>query len=180
MVGRISGAWPQRLAAHGGVAVLVTAVGAAWLLHKGPVPVVQGMTPLAETAPYWYMLAPFPILGLLVAELLGGIAHLGLQRPTVELAGAVAVLVALSHLRLALNLPLSGHALLATYFVLRRTRCRPLPVPGRWIQLGAGGLLLAVTAYVKLLWWTDPLTLGVGAAVGALLAGIGWLVVGRT
>jgi hypothetical protein len=80
---------------------------------KGPVPVIRITTPLAEMAPFWYMLLAFPVLGMLVADLFDLWRARGLSLPTVELGLQIALIVALSSLRLGVRIPLSGHALLA-------------------------------------------------------------------
>ena len=51
------------------IILATTLAGAAWLAHKGPVPVIRITTPLPEMAPFWYMLLAFPVLGMLVADL---------------------------------------------------------------------------------------------------------------
>ena len=155
--------------AHWTVVAIVTAAGAIWLLHTGPVPVIRITTPLEETAPFWYMLSPFPILGMLVAELVGIIATSGVHRRAIELACALAVLVLVSHFRLAIRLPLSGHSFLLSYFICRRALLSHPRLRSHRTELWiAGGMFLAMS-YVKLTWWTDPITLSVGAITGAAL-----------
>jgi hypothetical protein len=51
------------------IILATTLAGAAWLAHKGPVPVIRITTPLPEMAPFWYMLLAFSVLGMLVADL---------------------------------------------------------------------------------------------------------------
>jgi hypothetical protein len=149
-----------------------TAVGAAWLIHKGPMPVIRVMTPMPETAPFWYMLLAFPLLGMLLADLLDLFLARGIGRPTFELALQIALLVAISSLRLGIQLPISGHALLVTYVIARRLLIVDAPPRRRAGELAVATALLAAIAYPKLFWWDDPITLLVGIAVGVLLAGI--------
>lgn len=148
----------------------VSAVGALFLLIFGPFEVYRASAPAGIEAPFWYMVTAFPVLGLLVAEWLA----LALRRawwPAVELAAAVAVMVALSGCRLQLRIPVSGHALLFCYALLRLGWLPVARGPGRRAELALTGLLLVGTSAVKLLLWDDPVTLAVGLALGGLLFG---------
>ena len=60
---------PRTAVVRVAIVLATTLAGAAWLAHKGPVPVIRIMTPLPEMAPFWYMLLAFPVLGMLVADL---------------------------------------------------------------------------------------------------------------
>jgi hypothetical protein len=162
---------PSRL----GVTALVTAAGAVWLWHTGPVPVVRVSTVLPEYAPFWYMLAAFPVLGMLVADLVVMARRGASRRAMAELATALALLVALGQARLALHLPVSGHAMLAAYFIVRRSLLGVGDGGYARGELVVGVGVLAAVAYPKLLWWHDPISLGVGVLVGGILAlGVLW------
>jgi hypothetical protein len=153
-----------------------TLAGAAWLIYRGPMPVIRITTPLPVMAPTWYMLLAFPVLGMLVADLADLWQLRGLDRVSAELGVLIVLIIALSSLRLGARIPLSGHALLTTYFIARRLLFRALlPRQSRWEVAAAVGALGAIT-YPKLLWWNDPVTLLAGITAGALLAGISWLV----
>lgn len=157
------------------ICVACTLTGAAWLVWQGPMPVLRGITPMPEMAPFWYMLLAFPVLGLLVADLVDLSRNRGFSPPTFELAAQIALIVGLSSARLGALLPLSGHALLFSYFVFRRllvgTASRGQSVAEVWLAAGC----LAATAYPKLFWWDDPATLVAGIAIGVLFAGFsGW------
>jgi len=161
--------------------VACTLIGAVWLIVQGPVPVLRGVTPLPEMAPFWYMLLAFPVLGLLAADLVDLFRSKGLSLLTMELAVQISLIVGLSSARLEALLPLSGHALLFSYFAFRRllvgSTSKGQSIGEVWL---AGGCL-AVTAYLKLLWWNDPTTLVSGIAVGALLAIFsGWFIARRS
>jgi hypothetical protein len=158
------------------LAAVTTLVGAAYLHWKGPVPVVRVFDTLPIDAPLWYMLSAFPVLGLLLAD---GLALLrdGRRRHAVELAVQIAVMVVLSHSRLELRIPISGHALLFAAFLLRRTWYPEPSVPWRRLEQTLGGALLTMVAGVKLLWWRDPTTFAVGLLTAALLCWAGRTVV---
>ena len=65
-----------------------TLAGAAWLIHTGPMPVIRISTPLPVMAPTWYMLLAFPVLGMLVADLVDLWRWRGLDRVSAELGVA--------------------------------------------------------------------------------------------
>lgn len=158
------------------VILATTLAGAAWLVHTGPVPVVRITTPLPEMAPFWYMLLAFPVLGMLVADLVDLWRMRGLSLPAVELGLQIALIVALSSLRLGVRIPLSGHALLVGYFLFRRLRLRNVPPRQSPLEVWIAAGLLAAVAWPKLLWWDDPVTLLAGLGAAALLAFIsGWV-----
>ena len=154
------------------VAAVTTLVGALYLHWKGPVPVVRVFDTLPIDAPGWYMLSAFPVLGLLAAD---GLDLLGARRwrHGLELAVQIGLMVFLSAARLELRIPISGHALLFTAFLLRRAWLPEPPVPWRRLEQALGAGLLAMVVVIKLLWWRDPVTLGVGLTLAAILTGIG-------
>ena len=61
------------------IVAAVSLVGMLWLLHAGPTPVIRITTPLDENAPFWYMISAFPILGMLIAELVAVTAQQGID-----------------------------------------------------------------------------------------------------
>lgn len=149
-----------------------TLAGAAWLIHQGPMPAIRITTPLPEAAPFWYMLLAFPVLGMLVADLVDLYRLRGVSASTLELAFQIGLLIGLSSLRLGARLPVSGHALLVSYFILRRLLLRSLPPRQSSLEtLLAFGVLGAII-YPKLAWWDDPVTLLAGISLGALLAAV--------
>jgi hypothetical protein len=154
------------------IAAATTLLGAAYLHWKGPVPVVRVFDTLPFDAPGWYMLSAFPVLGLLAADGLD-LATNRRWRHGLELAVQLGLMVFLSAARLELRIPISGHALLFAAFLLRRAWLREPWVPWRRLELALGVGLLAMVAGVKLLWWRDPVTLGVGVVVAVILTWIG-------
>ncbi|MEP7012083.1 MAG: hypothetical protein ABJC13_17295 [Acidobacteriota bacterium] len=128
------------------------------------------MTPLPEMAPYWYMLLAFPVLGPLVADLLDLYISLGFARPTLELGFQIGLIVLLSSARLSALLPVSGHSLLVSYFIFRRLLLPANPRGRSALELAFAVAAFAAIAYPKLAWWSDPVTLCAGIALGALLA----------
>jgi hypothetical protein len=143
-----------------------------------PMAVIRITTPLPEMAPFWYMLLAFPVLGMLVADLFDLWRDRGISLPTADLGLQIALIVALSSLRLGVRIPLSGHALLVAWFLFRRLRLRNAPPRQSRLEVWIAAGVLAAVAWPKLFWWDDPVTLaGIGAA--ALLATISrWLVAG--
>lgn len=147
-----------------------TLAGGVWLTVQDPLPVIRITTPLAETSPFWYMLLAFPILGLLVADLVDLYRSEGISRSAVELGIQITLIVLLSSARLSVRLPLSGHSLLVSYFIVRRFLLPSFPRDRSRVELGLGFGALAAIVYPKLAWWSDPVTLLAGMALGAALA----------
>jgi hypothetical protein len=153
-----------------GIVSACTLAGGVWLTVQDPLPVIRITTPLAETSPFWYMLLAFPILGLLVADLFDLYRSEGLSRSTVELGAQITLIVVLSSVRLSARLPLSGHSLLVSYFVARRLLLPSSPRGRSRVELWLGLGVMAAIVYPKLVWWSDPVTLLAGMALGAALA----------
>jgi hypothetical protein len=107
----------------------------------------------------------------------GGIRGLFAKR-TVVLGASVALLVVVANLRLGIRLPISGHVLLMTYFLVlragaRRIALEPVARPAvvaRRIELGVVLALFAAVTAIKLLHWRDWETFGLGVAGGVGLA----------
>ena len=151
---------------------LCTLVGMAWLIHQGPMPVVRITTPLPEPAPFWYMVLAFPVLGFLLADLVDLYRAQGIGPLTLELAFQIALIVSLSSARLGARIPVSGHSLLISYFIFRRLLLRRTSRRQSVFELWLAGGALGAVAYPKLAWWSDPVTLIAGIAVGGLLAAV--------
>ncbi|HSK76426.1 MAG TPA: hypothetical protein VLQ45_08190 [Thermoanaerobaculia bacterium] len=147
-----------------------TLAGWVWLALQDPLPVIRITTPLAETSPFWYMLLAFPILGLLVADLFDLYRSEGISRSTVELGVQITLIVLLSSARLSVRLPLSGHSLLVSYFIARRLLLPSFPRGRSRVELWLGLGVMVAIVYPKLFWWSDPVTLLTGMALGAALA----------
>ncbi len=121
-------------------------------------------------APSWYTLMAFPVLGLLLADLLELYVSVRISRPALELGFQIGLIVLLSGARLSGRLPVSGHSLLVSYFIFRRLLLSAKPRGRSAVELWLAAAVLAAIAYPKLAWWNDPATLFSGIALGALLA----------
>ncbi len=152
------------------------ALGAVWLAWTGPHAVVRVVTPLPEQVPFAYMESAFLILGMLVADLLEKLRG-GLARPAPwVLAGQIALVIVLSALRLEVRAPLSGHAVLVSFFLAYRfLGARDARHPLDRIEILVAAFFLLGIAFVKLMHWRDPVTLVVGVLLGAVVAGLGAL-----
>jgi hypothetical protein len=151
----------------------VTIAGAIWLHLSGPMHVVRITTPIEAFAPFWYMLSAFPFLGMLIADLLDLYHDTGFSRRTVELACTLTVIVVLSNLRLGIRLPISGHSLVVSYFLFRRLFVDRNNNEISRIEFLFGIFVLAILTYIKLFWWTDPITLLSGCILAFCFALIG-------
>ena len=157
----------------------VTLAGAFWLWMVWPRPVIVVTTPTSETVPAWYMMTAFPVLGMLMADLWPLVRHWDRGLRAMELGAQIALLVALSSGRLAIRLPIGGHALLFAYFLTRRLLQRRRSTGADQVELAAAAVFAVVTAHTKLVWWADPITLGLGSALGVGMAVLGHLIVER-
>lgn len=160
-----TGRWARLLIISG-----VTVSGALWLWWRGPFPVIRVTTTLTENAPFWYMITAFPALGILAADVVGLWRRGGPRPLLIELVGMIGLLLLLGATRIALRLPISGHALVISHLIARRLLLPPVHRAWARLELAAGLLLLIAIAYPKLAWWNDPITLGTGAALGIALA----------
>lgn len=153
------------------IAAACTALGWAWLQVTGPFPVIRITTALPIMAPDWYMLSAFPILGLLVAELVLLFREDGLSLAPLELMLQMMLLISLGHVRLLHRIPVSGHALLFSYFILRRILLGPARLMTT-VELGLAIAALLATSYAKIVMWNDPFTVATGILVATVLAAI--------
>jgi hypothetical protein len=151
------------------IVIGTTISGAVWLYYKGPVPVIRVTTPLPEIAPFWYMIIPFPILGMLIADLLAFYDMYGFDIRAIELGLQIGLILLLSYLRLARRLPVSGHSLLIAYFILRRIFIRVPSHIYRRVETVVAVLLFIAIIYRKLFWWYDPVTLFSGIAIAVVM-----------
>jgi len=148
----------------------VSLVGALWLSWKGPVPVLRGTTALPEVTPFWYMEAAFPILGMLLADLVDEAMAGMFRRRTLALVSQIALLILVSNMRLDARIPVSGHAALIAFFIWRRIGSRtPANLFGR-VEIAAAAAALLVVASVKVFWWHDTVSLVLGMGAGLLIA----------
>lgn len=129
-----------------------------------------------ETTAPLYQLSAYPVLGMLLADLLALLAVHGLALPSVELAGQIGVLILAAFLRLGWAIPLSGHALLFAYLVLRRLLVRFPRQPLFWAEFAMAAGLYLVVGYLKVFLWSDALTFATGSAAAVPLAAISFAV----
>ena len=143
----------------------MTGLAAVLLAWHGPLPTVNVDYSRPHQPSRVYMLLAFPLFGALCAEAALRV-HSG--RPWRLLAAQLSALSLLAVARLTTGIPVSGHVMLATFFVL-------------WIQATGlstvsttetvlAGLTLAYFLYVKWGLWADYRSSTGGLIVGALLA----------
>lgn len=148
-----------------------TLMGAIWLHLTGPFAVLRITTPLSENAPFWYMISVFPILGMLVGDFLESLKR-SARPASIELAIQIIAIVAISNARLGLRLPISGHLLVVCFFITRRLQYGQTK-GFHALEFVYAVLTLSALSYAKLVWWTDPITLGCGAILGVGMAVFG-------
>jgi hypothetical protein len=156
---------------------VVTSVGAMWLAAIGAFQVVRISSATNTTVPFWYMLMAFPILGMLVADVFTLKVSNKLNVFWVELVFQIVILVFISGLRLIFRLPISGHALLFSYFILRRIIIRIPDHKTRNLEFIVAIVFLVIMAYVKLVLWNDCVTPFSGLGIAILMMLFSYLVI---
>jgi hypothetical protein len=151
-----------------GIIAAVSICGALWLLCKGPVPVVRGAVSLEIDVPFSYMVSAFPFLGMLIAEAVELLMRQN-KRQAGMLIAATLALILVSHFRVYAQIPVSGHALLLSYIILRRIVQYHTATAQKKAETAVAAIALLVIAYIKLFSWHDPFTLCVGIVVGAVV-----------
>jgi hypothetical protein len=138
--------------------------------------VVRVTTALEETAPFWYMLSAFPILGILIADVLQSYRSRGLTLPTIELGCQILLIIFISTFRLGIRLPISGHSLLTSFLIIRRLLSGQTKGNIAHFEMALAITVLGMLTYIKIVWWRDPITLGAGCLLGYLLVLVGRVV----
>jgi len=148
----------------------VTIAGAIWLIHKGPTPVIRGSTKLPIPVPFWYMILAFPILGMLIADLIALYFTFGLKFEPIELCLQIIILIIFSSVRLSSAIPISGHAQLLDYFILRRVLIGYRVSNLHNTEILIALIILVAVIIMKLCQWSDYQTLIVGIIIGVAQA----------
>lgn len=131
------------------------------MVWHGPFRVLRGSEPIDVDAPFLYMLSAFPFFGALVAD---GI-DAGWRKRSWSVLAPIGVCAVLGVLRLALGLPVSGHALLLGYFSV----VSAWQVP-RWLahlEVVAAMVCLAAIGTLKIAVWDDWQTFVFGLGAGS-------------
>jgi hypothetical protein len=115
------------------------------------------------------MLMAFPVLGMLLGDLVELMIVRTSKLPAVELAIQIILLVLIGNTRLLKAIPISGHAMLFAYFILRRLTIAKKSGVISTIELSIAILFSMLTIYMKLFVWDDPMTLVWGVIAGAAL-----------
>ncbi len=153
----------------------VTLAGIVWLLGLGSVPVIRISIATSLNVPFWYMVTTFPVLGMLVADVFVLRATYRSNILWIELTFQIALLIFVSSLRLSFAIPISGHALLFSYFILRRIVIGIAGHACRTQELVIAVVLFAIMAGVKVFVWFDYISLILGTAVAGLVKDFRWV-----
>src|SRR5262245_40427945 len=102
------------------ITLVCTLLGAIWLWYTGPIAVIRISTPTPAIAPFWYLVLVFPVLGMLIADLIEVYRSSKLTNPTIILAFHIALLAFISNTRIHARIPISGHSLIISYFITKR------------------------------------------------------------
>jgi hypothetical protein len=151
-----------------GAGALTVAMGLLFWL-RGPLPTVNTDYSLLHQPSLTYMVLAFPLFGAVCAEW-------WLQRRTREgriLLAQLAVLSVMAVGRLALGIPVSGHVLMGTFFILWAPTLPHKPLAR--VETALGGLALLYFLHTKMVAWEDFRSSTGGLIAGALVAGAGTL-----
>ena len=132
----------------------------------GPVPVRVGMQVTSMIAPTWYLASAGLPFGILMAEAIIDFREMSTLPQRLMPVLMLLVLGLLGSIRLGVGAPVSGHALVASYFIVHELSEKRL---GRNWKLLVGCAVLIQTAVYKLFIWSDSITLllGIGFAISA-------------
>lgn len=161
---------PKRPLGKQGFALIVATVTTAlsYLIAEavGPVPVVIGVirSPTIVAPPWYLATIAFPF-GLLVAEALIDFREKGLNIRGLTISMVLLFMALITCARYIFPLPLSGHGLIVTFFLLHELQQRR---DGRTWKLVVGSAVLVQAAVVKLILWRDPASLLVGVGFGTI------------
>ena len=154
---------PQHVALHFASAALMTAAAAILLWVRGPLPISYADWASPHRPSFFYMVLAFPLFGSVCAEFLARWHSGAVDR---RLAMQLAALCALALARLTTGFPVSGHVMLAVFYVIF---ARGLRGPVRGLALIGGWLTLIWFLYVKLHLWGDFVTPATGALAGLIV-----------
>jgi hypothetical protein len=164
----------KRLSTHVALAIILSSAVGLLLWMRGPLPVTYADWARPHRPSFSYMILAFPLFGSLCAELFLKWRE-GLPSWWV-LAAGIALMCVLAVARLTLRVPVSGHVMLAVFYVIEACRwsadIRPMALIFGW-------LTLLWFFYVKLHVWGDFVTPLTGAAAGLLIANIDLFVSSR-
>ena len=155
---------------------LITAAGALFLLIIGPRPELRGSVPLQQNVSFIYMIIAFPAYGVLIADLLQLSAERRSSAVIIELAAQLFILGVVALMRIFGRVPLSGHALVFSYVVLRRVMIDIPTSPLRYPELLVIAGFLSITVCIKLWRNGDPVSLLTGVTLSLVMVTVSWFI----
>lgn len=149
-----------------GLGVILVLVALAIHATWGPFPVIKGGRATIETTPASYLCLVFLPFGILAGEAISSLFG-SPRRLALTMAISILLLSALAVARLALWIPISGHALFVVYYLCHQLASRSWAGLPRSAPRIAVGILLALQViYFKLWVWQDEETLAIGTLLG--------------
>jgi hypothetical protein len=137
-----------------------------------PYPAVRGSQPLPVTTPVHYQVTVFLPFGILLAEIALELLRAPSRRLFLSYAAQLGLITGFALMRLAWFVPVSGHVLLITYYLLRQAIT--LRAAHRARLIVGLAVALQILGY-KLLVWRDPITPLTGVILGAAAWGLSLL-----
>ena len=152
--------------------LIVFSFGVLMTLLAGIYFQIQGY-PLVNTAtetldvitPPLYMLPVFLPLGILVGEVFC-LWRQNEPKSAIQLFVTISIMGSLSFFRLITTIPISGHAIILTFFLLHEIITN---THKHLLRIVVGIVIFVITCNYKFLVWSDPLTFLLGIIVGLIL-----------
>lgn len=150
---------------------ILTIVGYYYFAFFGLPEVETFSGTINEKVPLIYMLIIFPFIGILVGDFFYSVfSKNNINFKDKILFLEMTILFILSFLRMAFFLPISGHSLILTFFILREMVDNK---NNNKIRIVIGVIVSLFTIYYKLFMWKDPITLILGILIGLVIFEIG-------
>lgn len=147
------------------LALSATALSYLVALLIGPVPVFIGLEKTSIMAPPEYLATVGFPFGILMAEALIDFREHSFSMQGIQMFLIMVLLGLLTFFKYVVPVPVSGHGLIVTFFLLHELQERRV---GRNWKLIAGLLVLVQAAFFKLFVWQDPSSLLVGIGLGII------------
>lgn len=151
-----------------GLALLITIIAWIYFEIQGYPQVVTAKETLTYVTPAIYMIPIFFPLGILLGEVSWNSYQIKDHKYVIINLGGLTVIATVSVLRLISKIPLSGHSLILSYYIMQEL----ITNQSRYIfRVMVGFSILLLTSFYKIFLWQDPVTLFLGLIGGILIWG---------
>lgn len=151
-----------------GLSLSITII--AWIIFEiqGYPLVVTAKETLTYATPAIYMIPIFIPLGILLGELIWDLYQEKNNKHLITNLGGLSIIAIVSGVRIFFKIPLSGHSLILSYFILHEI----VTNKSRYIfRIMIGCIILLLTSFYKIFLWQDFITLLLGFLGGIIIWG---------